>query len=101
MSSADVSVQVTIEGQMITTLRSTAELLNQPPLEVEIDGQAVSVPRVSLSHDPTGRGVLRLTTIYDAAAKARIEIPTLCHREYMTPIGVCRICSVEVQLKDG
>ena len=41
MSSADESVQVTIEGQMITTLRSTAELLNQPPLDVEIDGRGV------------------------------------------------------------
>jgi CRP-like cAMP-binding protein/NAD-dependent dihydropyrimidine dehydrogenase PreA subunit len=101
MSSPDEGVQVTIEGQMITTLRSQAELLNQPPLEVEIDGKTVSVPRVTVSFDPTGRAVPRPTTIFDAAAKANIEIPTLCHREYMTPVGVCRICSVEVQFKDG
>jgi CRP-like cAMP-binding protein/Fe-S-cluster-containing hydrogenase component 2 len=101
MSSADESVQVTIEGQMITTLRSTAELLDQPPIEMEIDGQKVSVPRVSVSYDPTGKAVPRPTTIYDAAAKAKVEIPTLCHREYMSPVGVCRVCSVDVQFKDG
>src|SRR5690348_9107712 len=100
MGIAAESVHVTIEGQMITTVRSTAELLNQPPLEIEIDGQTVSVPRVSVSYDSKGVAVPRLTTIYDAAIKAGVEIPTLCHREYMTPVGVCRICSVEVQFKD-
>jgi CRP-like cAMP-binding protein/Fe-S-cluster-containing hydrogenase component 2 len=101
MIGADDSVQVTIEGQMITTLRSTAELMNQPALEIEIDGRSVSVPRVTSHPDSTGRAVPFPTTIYDAALQAEVDIPTLCHREYMKPVGVCRVCSVEVKFTDG
>lgn len=35
-------------------------------------------------------------TILDAARKAGIFIPTLCHHEALEPYGVCRICVVEV-----
>ena len=36
------------------------------------------------------------TTIWDAAKEAGIEIPVLCHDERYDPVGVCRICAVDV-----
>ncbi|MGB9840332.1 NADH-dependent [FeFe] hydrogenase, group A6, partial [Thermovenabulum sp.] len=36
-------------------------------------------------------------TILDAAKKAGIYIPTLCYREDLKPMGVCRLCVVEVK----
>ena len=38
----------------------------------------------------------RTTTIYDAARKLDIKIPTLCHNEHMTPVAACRFCTVDV-----
>jgi CRP-like cAMP-binding protein/Fe-S-cluster-containing hydrogenase component 2 len=101
MSSPDESIELMIDGRMVTMPRALADLVNQPPIGVTIDGVAVEVPRVSLSYDPTDKPIPRLTTIYDAAHKAKIEIPVLCHREYMTPVAVCRVCSVQVKSADG
>ena len=36
-------------------------------------------------------------TILDAARRAQIDIPTLCHLKGATPTGACRICVVEVK----
>lgn len=36
-------------------------------------------------------------TILEAARANGFEIPTLCYHKDMTPIGVCRLCVVEVQ----
>lgn len=36
------------------------------------------------------------TTIYDAAKQAGIDIPVLCHHPKMEPVGVCRMCVVDV-----
>ena len=36
-------------------------------------------------------------TVLEAARSAGITIPTLCHHEKLTPYGVCRICTVEVE----
>lgn len=35
-------------------------------------------------------------TILQAARRAEIEIPTLCHDDRLTPAGACRVCLVEV-----
>ena len=35
------------------------------------------------------------TTIFDAARLNGIAIPTLCHQQNETPVGVCRVCLVE------
>ena len=50
-------------------------------LHLTIEGQAVTVP--------SG------TTVFDAARLHGISIPTLCHQQNETPVGVCRLCVVE------
>ena len=37
------------------------------------------------------------TTILEAARKAGIAIPTLCHHDGLTPEGNCRLCTVEIE----
>jgi predicted molibdopterin-dependent oxidoreductase YjgC len=51
-------------------------------VELTIDEQTVTVP--------VG------TTIFDAARMNGIEIPVLCHQQNETPVGVCRVCVVDV-----
>ena len=36
------------------------------------------------------------STIYDAAKRAGIDIPVLCHHPKLQPVGVCRMCVVDV-----
>src|SRR5246500_1679660 len=36
------------------------------------------------------------TTIWAAAKAAGIDIPVLCHDERFDPVGVCRMCVVDV-----
>jgi CRP-like cAMP-binding protein/Fe-S-cluster-containing dehydrogenase component len=50
-------------------------------VELTIDGKAVQVPAG--------------TTVYDAARLNGIAIPTLCHLQNQTPVGVCRLCVVD------
>jgi bidirectional [NiFe] hydrogenase diaphorase subunit len=38
-------------------------------------------------------------TILEAAQKADIFIPTLCHHEKLEPYGACGICTVEVEVR--
>ena len=52
------------------------------PVELTIDGQAVTVPAGS--------------TILDACRALGIDTPTLCYVENLTPVNVCRVCVVEV-----
>jgi formate dehydrogenase major subunit len=51
-------------------------------IEVVIDGRRVEV-------EPG-------TTLFDAARRAGIEIPALCHDPRLEPVGVCRLCVVDV-----
>ncbi len=37
-------------------------------------------------------------TVLEAAQKAEIFIPTLCHHEKLAPYGGCRICTVEIEI---
>src|SRR3954471_11686883 len=53
-----------------------------PTLTCTIDGVEVTVP--------SG------TTIYTAAKQVGIKIPVLCHDERYDPVGVCRVCAVDV-----
>ena len=52
-------------------------------VRLTIDGRAVEV-------EPG-------TTVFDAARAAGIEVPVLCHDPGLRPVGVCRICTVEVE----
>ncbi len=52
---------------------------------------------VRLSIDGREVEVAPGTTIWDAARQAGIEIPTLCHDPGLEPVGVCRMCVVEVE----
>jgi CRP-like cAMP-binding protein/Fe-S-cluster-containing dehydrogenase component/ferredoxin len=51
-------------------------------IALTIDGLAVSVPAG--------------TTVFDAARMNGIPIPTLCHQQNESPVGVCRVCVVDV-----
>jgi CRP-like cAMP-binding protein/Fe-S-cluster-containing dehydrogenase component len=50
-------------------------------VDLTIDGKPVQVPAG--------------TTVYDAARLNGIPIPTLCHLQNQTPVGVCRLCVVD------
>src|ERR1700674_668242 len=54
-----------------------------PPemIDINIDGKLVQV--------------LPGTTVFDAARMNGINIPTLCHLQSQTPVGVCRLCVVD------
>src|SRR5215469_8777685 len=47
-----------------------------------IDGREITAPEGS--------------TIYQAARDAGIDIPVLCHNDRFDPVGVCRMCVVDV-----
>jgi formate dehydrogenase major subunit len=51
---------------------------------------------VTLTIDGTAVTVPEGTTIWAAAKQAGIEIPVLCHDERYDPVGVCRMCVVDV-----
>ncbi|HTR39303.1 MAG TPA: cyclic nucleotide-binding domain-containing protein [Bryobacteraceae bacterium] len=51
-------------------------------IDLTIDGMHVSVPDG--------------TSVFDAARMHGIPIPTLCHQQNETPVGVCRVCVVDV-----
>lgn len=65
------------------TPTATTSSPSSAQVELVIDGQRVAVPPG--------------TTIFDAARALNIEIPTLCHAQHQTPVGVCRVCTVEVR----
>jgi len=50
-------------------------------IELTIDGAPVRVPEG--------------TTVFDAARMQGISVPTLCHLQNETPVGVCRLCVVD------
>jgi formate dehydrogenase major subunit len=51
---------------------------------------------VTLSIDGRQVTVAEGTTIWTAAKQMGIDIPVLCHDERYDPVGVCRVCAVEV-----
>jgi NADP-reducing hydrogenase subunit HndD len=52
-------------------------------VELTIDGRTVAVPEG--------------TTILEACRAERIDTPTLCFLENLSPVNVCRVCVVEVE----
>jgi CRP-like cAMP-binding protein/Fe-S-cluster-containing dehydrogenase component len=62
----------------VSTSTTTPKLI-----DLTIDGKAVRVPEG--------------TSVFDAARMNGITIPTLCHLQNETPVGVCRLCVVDVE----
>jgi len=56
-------------------------------LHLTIDGQEIQVTRG--------------TTVLEAARKAGIYIPTLCHDPHLEPYGACRLCIVKIDRMRG
>lgn len=98
-----------VDGRLIRIDRSTAADFDTD-VRLSIDGREVTVKKAVprrdsqgvIQRDDEGNAIPRPTTIYDAASVAFVTragdphpIPTLCHREHMPPIGVCRVCVVE------
>src|SRR6059058_422439 len=50
-------------------------------VDISLDGQPVRIPAG--------------TSVFDAARVNGINIPTLCHLQNQTPVGVCRLCVVD------
>jgi CRP-like cAMP-binding protein len=61
---------------------TATQLVKVPDVQLTIDGREVIVPAG--------------TTIFDAARISGITIPTLCHQQNETPVGVCRLCVVDI-----
>lgn len=110
-----------LDGQLIRDVAPEASDYGKM-VEVLIDGQSVLVPRAVpttdaqgniIFVDASGKTVPRRTTIYDAfrllcgtenpdKTSSLPLIPTLCHAEHLHPVGVCRVCSVELgRLEDA
>ena len=53
-------------------------------------------PMVELTIDGRQVRVASGTSIWDAARQAGISIPALCHDPGLEPVGVCRLCVVDV-----
>src|SRR3977135_1410259 len=62
-------------------------------------GVFVGLPRrlVTVSVDGQEMEVLEGSTILGACRQLRIDTPTLCQLETLTPVNVCRVCVVEVE----
>lgn len=59
-----------------------------------MSGAAPSLVKLTIDGKPVE--VLAGTSVFDAARSLGIDIPTLCHAQHQTPVGVCRVCTVEV-----
>jgi len=112
----------TDDGHLIRLDKVTAADLKRD-VTIKIDGREVTVKKATAAtdsqgvplKDKDGMAIPRPTTVYDAACQAfptgtvmraadlvENPIPILCHREHLNPVGVCRVCVVEVsQVKRG
>lgn len=100
-----------IDGQLIRAADATLNDLVQD-VRITIDGQSVVVKKaVPLRNsqgvvvvNDRGEPIPRPTTIYDAVTQLYVKsvddvhpVPILCHREHLNPVGVCRVCLVEIE----
>jgi Fe-S-cluster-containing hydrogenase component 2/CRP-like cAMP-binding protein len=100
-----------IDGQLIRAADATLNDLDQD-VRITIDGQPLVVKKAVplrnsqgvLMVNDRGEIIPRPTTIYDAVTQLYVKsvndthpIPTLCHREHLNPVGVCRVCMVEIE----
>ena len=72
----------------------------EPSLNVPASTAAVAplaTKSVTLTLDGTIVTVPEGTSVWDAARQAGIQVPVLCHDPRLRPVGVCRMCVVEVK----
>ena len=67
----------------------SATYIPEQQIKLTIDGRSVVIGQE--------RGTT--TTIFEAAQKYGITIPTLCHQQNEKPVGVCRMCVVDIGQK--
>ena len=106
-----------VAGQLIRVVAARQQDYDAP-VTLTIDGAEITVMKAvpstdaqgNIINDQHGRTVPRRTTIYDAVTAlfnarrqhgGRHPVPTLCHREHMSPVGVCRVCVVALGRRDG
>ena len=101
--------------ELVRREKATRDLFART-VTVKIDGYAVTVPQAVPATDargnplraPDGGLVPRNSTIYDAAMKLARDgawadselperVPVLCHQPHLHPVGVCRMCVVQIQ----
>lgn len=98
-----------VDGHLVRIEEAKAAELDQT-VTLSIDGVEVTVQKAvptrdsqgNVLRDKDGSLIPRPTTIHDAAAVAFVTktgdknpIATLCHKEHLPPVGVCRVCLVE------
>ena len=98
-----------VDGRLIRMDKVTAADFDRD-VALSIDGRTITVKKAVpatdsqglLLRDSSGLAIPRATTIYDAATALFKDtpegnpIPILCHRDYMDPVAVCRLCVVEI-----
>ena len=104
-----------INGRLMRVEHATAKDFDED-VRLKIDGRELLVKKAIPTKDSQGnilqgedgQPIPRFTTIYDAATQAfvhspgdRHPIPTLCHKEHLPPVGVCRLCLVELVESSG
>ena len=91
-------VTVKIDGQTITVKKAVPATDEQGNIRRDEHGRAI--PRAD--HDLRRRlELFKDRTMADVAWVGN-PIPILCHRDYMEPVGVCRVCVVEIsKMKRG
>ena len=52
---------------------------------------------VHLTIDGVGVDVPKNTLLWEAAHEADIDVPIFCYHSKLGPVGVCRMCMVEVR----
>ncbi len=104
-----------VDGHLIRVERATANDFDED-VRLRIDGRELVVKKAiptkdsqgKILQDDNGQPIPRFTTIYDSASEAFVRspgdqhpIPTLCHKEHLPPVGVCRVCLVELVEKSA
>ncbi len=99
-----------VEGRLVRVEKATGKDFDTD-VHLTIDGRNVVIKKAiptkdsqgSILQGADGQPIPRFTTIYDAASSIFLRnpgdqhpIPTLCHKEHLPPVGVCRICLVEL-----
>ncbi len=99
-----------VDGQLIRYTEATLSDLNEV-VKLTIDGEIINVKKAvplrnsqgTVVTNELGELIPRPTTIYDAVSEKYVKklgdvnpVPVLCHREHLNPVGVCRVCLVEI-----